>query len=138
MRKLFLAAVGAAFLMAGPAQAGTLRLNIDGIRPLGGQVLVAVQTKEQFMLPINTAAGIVDGNTDGRATLELPVPDGEYSVLIMHDADNSFDLKMDDRGVPLEGVASGHGPLNGYPAFELVKVPMKGDTTLTTKMIYPE
>jgi uncharacterized protein (DUF2141 family) len=66
------------------------------------------------------------------------VPDGEYSVMIMHDADNSFDLKVDDRGAPLEGVASAHGPLTTYPVFETVKIQVKGDTAVTARMTYPE
>jgi uncharacterized protein (DUF2141 family) len=136
MKALFLAALTTAALSAGAAQAGELHLTLEGIQPRGGQVLVSVQSKEQFMLPTSTAGGIVAGDTTGSASLVLPAPDGEYAVLVLHDADGSFDMKVDERGVPLEGVASAHGQLTGFPVFDVVKVRVEGQTSLTARMTY--
>ena len=139
MRKLFLVAVGAALMTAGAAQAETLQLRITGLQARGGSVMVSVQKREDYMLPLQTAGAIVSGDGQGDVLLDLPVPDGEYAVTVLHDADGNFDMNVDAAGKPLEGWATvNQAALRAKPKFEEVKFTVSGKTQLSLPMVYPQ
>ena len=138
MRKFVLASVGAALLTAGTAQAETLKLKLEGVQPRGGSVLVAVQSRDQYMMPAMVTGSVLGGDTNGDVVLSLPLPSGEYAVTVLHDADSNHDMTMGADGKPAEGWATVNlEALRGPPLFDQVKFVVDGDTDVTLAMAYP-
>lgn len=139
MKTIALAAFSAAFLMAGAANAQTLNLKIAGLEPRGGNVMVAVQSREQYMLPVMAGGAVLDGTSaKGEAILSLPLPPGEYAVTVLHDADGNYDMTLGEDGKPAEGWGTiNQASLRGLPGFDDVKFTVAGDTSLILPVVYP-
>ncbi len=138
MKTLALAAISAVLLMTGTAHAETLKLKIEGVQPLGGSVMVAVQRRDEYMLPIMATGAIVDGKTSGDVVLNLPIEAGEYAVTVLHDADGNYDMNLDAQGNPAEGWATvNQALLRARPTFDQVKFVVAGDTEISLPLVYP-
>jgi uncharacterized protein (DUF2141 family) len=131
--------LAAALAAGGSAHAATVRLNLEAVEPRGGQILVALQSRDQFLKAENTKWTSVSGATGGRVAVVLEdVPPGQYAVMVMHDADGDKTLKMSADGRPLEGWATRNAAtLRAAPAFDQVSFTVDGDVTLTERMNYP-
>lgn len=139
MKTLAFAALAAAILTAGAASAQTLNLKIEGLEPRGGSVMVAVQSRDQYLLPAMSGGAVLDGtSTRGEAILSMPLPAGEYAVTVLHDEDSNYDMTLNADGKPAEGWATlNQARLRAKPSFDEVKFVIAGDTDLVLPVVYP-
>ena len=122
---------------AGAASAAEVSVTLTGVQDRGGNMLVSLQSRDQFMKP-GDAAGAVQPATGGTMTLMIhDVPPGDYAVLVMHDEDNNWTLTMKD-GRPGEGMANTGGAISERTTFDDLKitVPAEG-LSLTLPITYP-
>ena len=137
MKTIVLAAT-AALLTSGAAQAETLNLKLQGLQPKGGKVLIAVQTRDQFQQTAMVGGTILEGSATGEATVQIPLPRGDYAVTVLHDADGNMDMTLGSDGLPAEGWATvNQSKLRARPTFDQVKFAVTGDTSITLPMVYP-
>jgi uncharacterized protein (DUF2141 family) len=139
-KTLSLAAVAALSLAAPAALAEDVTLTLTGVEARGGVLLVALQTRGQFM----QAAGsygerIVDpASGDVRLTFRDVAP-GDYALMVLHDEDGDGQMKMNGY-MPAEGWAMINGDaLRATPTFDQVKftVAAPAGADLTVPMAYP-
>jgi len=127
-----------ALVGAGAAQAGDVTVTLTGVQARGGQLLVSLQTREQFMQPTGLGE-IVQNPTAGTTTVTFrDVPAGDYAVSVLHDQNGDGQMQVSEIGIPTEGWAMSHGAeLRGPPTFAQVKVaiPAAG-AALTEPMFY--
>ncbi|HRH19411.1 MAG TPA: DUF2141 domain-containing protein [Brevundimonas sp.] len=133
-----LGALSMALVGAGAAQAGDVTVTLTGVQARGGQLLVSLQTREQFMQPTGLGE-IVQNPTAGTTTVTFrDVPAGDYAVSVLHDQNGDGQMQVSEIGIPTEGWAMSHGAeLRGPPTFAQVKVaiPAAG-AALTEPMFY--
>lgn len=142
MKLLTLAAVAAALLTAGVAQAGTLEVTVTGVQPKGGRILTALQTREQFMKPMAVAGRMLPGDSAGVVTFTLAdIPAGDYALSVLHDADGNNTMTLGSDGRPAEGWGmAGAENLHAKPTFDQVSTHISAGadvTRITIPMIYP-
>lgn len=141
MKKTLAAAMAAlTCLAAAPAFAGDVTVTLTGVQARGGRLLAALQTHDQFLQPAGAYGDIVENPAAGTVTVTFRnVRPGDYSLSVLHDADNDGTMKMDG-ALPGEGWAMVNGAaLRAMPTWDLVKftVPASGDVSLTEAMQYP-
>ncbi len=125
---------------AAPAFAGEVAVTLNGVQDKGGQMLISLQTRDQYMKPAG-AAGTYGPAAPGKATFVIrDVAPGEYAVMVMHDANGDWQMQMGADRRPAEGWArSGPGGAGATPpTFDQVKitVPETG-TEVSLDMVYP-
>ena len=140
MKLLLLALAAAAVAGAAPAFAGDVTVTVTGVQARGGDLLVGLQTRDQFLKHEGVYGERVSNPPAGTRTFTLhDVAPGDYSITALHDADGNKDMTMAN-GRPGEGWGMLHGEtLRAVPTFDQVKftVPASGDLALTVAMEYP-
>lgn len=118
-----LAATVAALMTAGVAQAGDVTVTLTGVQARGGQVLVTLQTRDQFMQAAGFAQRI-EAPGAGPLTITFEdVPAGDYALSAFHDENADNQMQSSAIGIPEEGWAMSNGDaLMGPPTFDLVRV----------------
>lgn len=123
-----------------PAVAGDVTVTIDGVQARGGQLLVGLQSRDQFLKPAGDHGQIIENPRTGTHTVVLRnVPAGDYSLSVLHDADDDGQMNMAG-GLPAEGWTMLNAEtLRAAPTFEQVKfsAPQSGAVSLRASMIYP-
>lgn len=137
-----LAGVLAAALVgiAAPAFAGDVTVTLTGVQAKGGQMLVSLQSRDQFMQPTATRGAKAQVTASGDMVLTIPdVPPGDYAVMVLHDENSDFQMEREPNGKPKEGWAmSGTFPGGRKPTFDEVKVSVPAEgASLTEAMVYP-
>jgi uncharacterized protein (DUF2141 family) len=139
--KVFAGVLAAALVgIAAPAFAGDVTVTLTGVQAKGGQMLVSLQSRDQFMQPTATTGTKVQVTAAGDLTVTIPnVPPGDYAVMVLHDQDSNFQMAREPSGKPKEGWAmSGTFPGGRKPTFDEVKVTVPAEgATLTEAMVYP-
>lgn len=130
----------AAALVASAAQAATVTVQLRGLQPRGGQVLVSLQSRAQYMTAAGVAGASIAGDQTGAATVILrDVPPGDYALTVLHDANGDGAMATGFLGRPLEGWTTHNADkLRGAPTFDRVHVVVGADLTLTETMRYPQ
>jgi uncharacterized protein (DUF2141 family) len=124
---------------AAPAFAGDLTVTLTGVQDKGGQMLVSLQSRDQFMKPAG-ANGAFGQATPGTQTFTVRGVDaGEYAVMVMHDADSDWQMAYGPDRKPTEGWAmSGKADDSRKPTFDEVKITVPADGGgVTIPMVYP-
>ena len=103
-------ALAAAMLgWAGAAQAGDVTVTLTGVQARGGQVLVTLQARDQFM----QAGGFsqrIEAPAAGPLVLTFEdVPAGDYALSAFHDENADYQMQSSAIGIPLEGWAMSNG-----------------------------
>lgn len=94
-------------VLPAPALAGTVSIDISGVRAGTGDLYVSLQTREQFMKPQGTTGEIVTKPAPGSHSVTLSdVPAGTYSVSVWHDANGNKRWDGEESG--------GAGPFDGW------------------------
>jgi uncharacterized protein (DUF2141 family) len=132
-----LAATVAALLTAGAAQAGDVTVTLTGVQARGGQVLVALQSRDQFM----QAGGFshrIEAPAAGTVTITFSdVPAGDYALSAFHDENADSQMQSSAIGIPVEGWAMSNGDaLMGPPTFDLVRVSIPADGGAITEAMH--
>jgi uncharacterized protein (DUF2141 family) len=88
-------------LLAGPAGAAELRVEVEGLRNAEGTIYVAVCTEDEFLQPACAHTGRAPAG-EGAVTV-ADVPPGTYAVQVVHDENDNQTL--DRPGfLPTEGM----------------------------------
>ena len=133
--------LGASLLVA-PAFAEDVTVTLTGVKAAGGEILVSLQTQDQFLKPAGTyGAKAAAPAKDGTVTLVIKgVAPGTYSMSALHDQNNDRQMAMGANGMPGEGWAMHNGtmlqaaPTWGDVSFVVGAAPV----ALTEPMIYPQ
>lgn len=125
---------------AAPAFAADVTLTLDGVQARGGRLLVALQTRDQFLKHEGAYGEIIADPAAGTRTVVFrDVAPGDYSLSVLHDADGDGQMKLN--GVmPAEGWTMLNAEtLRAAPQFDQVDfaVPASGPVALKVSMIYP-
>ena len=134
---LMLAALPA---LAQPALAADLTVTVNGIQPLGGTLLVGLQTEAQFLQHDGIAGTKETNPQSGTQVFTLNnVPAGTYSLSVLHDEDNNGTMNSNASGYPLEGWSIVNAAsLRGMPTFDVVSFEVAEDGgSISVDMIYP-
>jgi len=116
-----LAAVALAFALPVAAQAGTVSVDLTGLRA-GGTLYVQVQTREQFLGQARIAGQIVAATQPGSLSVDLgEIAPGDYAVTVWHDSNGNSQFEMGAQGQPADGWAMANR-LRGAPTFEQVRL----------------
>jgi len=125
---------------AAPAFAGDLTVTLTGVSDAGGQMVVSLQTRDQFMKPagVNGAFGAAVPGT--QTFIVRNVPAGDYAVMVMHDADSDWQMAYGPDRKPREGwTMSGKVDPAHKPTFDATKITVPADGgAVTLPMIYPK
>ena len=132
---------GAAVLAcASTAFAGDVTLTLTGVQARGGTMLVALQSRDQFMRPAMSAGTIRENPAAGTVTLTIPnVPAGEYAVTALHDTNGDRQMALVN-GRPAEGWAMSRvgAALDHRPTFEETRITVPtGGAQVIAAMVYP-
>ena len=132
-------AAAAALSLAAPAMAEDVTVTLTGVEARGGVLLVALQTRGEFMQSSAAHADRVERPAAGtlRLTFHDVVP-GDYALTVLHDEDSDGRMKMNGY-MPGEGWAMVNGDaLRGTPTFDLVKFTVSASgADISLPMSYP-
>jgi uncharacterized protein (DUF2141 family) len=144
MKTVLIGTIAASLLscVAAPAFAEDVTVTLYGVEARGGHILASLQTKDEFMQPKGHYGAMADSPKTNNATLTLTFKDvapGEYSLTVMHDADDNKQMKMAG-AMPAEGWAMHNGTmLTAEPTWDAVSFKVgKGGLALSEPMTYPQ
>lgn len=125
--------------LASAALAGDVTVTLTGVKPEGGQMLVSLQTRDQFMKPAGAAGAMGPAETGTQVLTVKDVAPGDYAVMVMHDADSNWTMNLGADHRPAEGWGmSGQAPDGRKPTFDDVKVAVPADGgAVTVALVYP-
>lgn len=126
--------------LASAALAGDVTVTLTGVKPEGGQMLVSLQTRDQFMKPAGAAGATGPAETGAQVLVVKDVAPGDYAVMAMHDADSNWTMNTDPDHKPTEGWGmSGSAPEGRRPTFDEVKFTVPADGgAVTIALVYPQ
>ena len=122
-------------LSAAPALAQDVTVTLTGVEARGGHISAVLNTEATFMRGADYTAQ-VSGAAAGTVTLTFHnVAPGDYSLMVMHDANDNDQFDMSPTGMPAEGFAfSNKGrPLMGMPTFQGLKFTVGADGVAMTE-----
>jgi uncharacterized protein (DUF2141 family) len=139
---LFPLCVTALFLAtATPALAGDVTVTLNGVKASDQDVMIGLQTHDEFLQPKGQFGVIIHHPTAGSQTVVIKnVPDGDYSVSVWHDVNGNHQFDMAANGRPLDGWSMlNSANLHARPEWDQVKfaVPATGKTVMLD-MIYAQ
>ena len=123
-----LVAAGLAGIVAAPALAADLAIEVRGIRSGDGHLYVAVhapETRETFPAAAGMIAGLNQRARTGALRFVLrDLPPGRYAVNAFHDENDNGELDTNLVGIPSEGYGFANDPeaRMGPPEFEAAAV----------------
>ena len=138
MKTLLLSAI-AALGLATAAHAGDVTVHVHGVQARPGTLLLALQSRAQFMQPAMTNGGAKKDPAAGEETFVLHnVPAGDYAISVFHDEHGDYHMKLDANGRPLEGWAISRFQGGHKPTFDEACVHVGEDgATFDLSMTYP-
>ncbi|MBX3481150.1 MAG: DUF2141 domain-containing protein [Caulobacter sp.] len=133
----FILAAAVSLGLAGTALAADVTVNLTGVQDRGGNMLVSLQTRDQFMKPVGAAGAYAPATPGAMSLVVQGVPPGDYAVMVLHDADSNWTLTMKD-GRPAEGLANSGEKATRGTRFDAVKITVPADgASVTLPLAYP-
>jgi uncharacterized protein (DUF2141 family) len=154
MRRVLVLALGAALAAAVPADAGELRITLDGLRTERGTILIGVydskatfdraielSDRDGFLNDPQRVAGVaLRGSNALKGGVGLPnLEPGRYAVIVLHDQDGNGRLDKNFWGVPTEayGFSNDAQGFLGPPSFKDAAIVFDGgDKTLAIGLVH--
>ncbi|MFZ3032643.1 MAG: DUF2141 domain-containing protein [Parvibaculum sp.] len=149
MARKIMSGFAAVWLMALPAQAGDLNVNVIGIHSEVGAVMIGVyDSAERFTKAVNNAAHVGLLSDKGRligVTLRarrlnqgigfLKLPPGRYAIIVYHDENDNGLLDKSTLGIPQEGYGFSNNARGFFsaPSFDAAAVTV-GDAATSTSI----
>ncbi|WP_075222948.1 DUF2141 domain-containing protein [Acuticoccus yangtzensis] len=139
-RSLFYAAAAIAFTAgsaASAAKAAEVTVTISGIQPGVGDILIALQTEDEFLGQAGTYSLIVPADAETVSAVVEGVAPGSYAVAVVHDQNGDGTFEVGEHG-PSEAWGLSGDSL-GEPVFENVKVDVNEDAENAASVVlsYP-
>jgi uncharacterized protein (DUF2141 family) len=128
--------LSAAFLSHHYAHAADLTILIDDVKPVGGNLMVALyNSPDGFLKKPAKGNGIPAAAVDNKVVFK-DLPEGEYAFAIYHDANSNGKMDKNLIGMPTEDYAFSNNALGkmGPPSYDMAKfiVPAAGATVRVT------
>lgn len=140
MKTLMWAALAAALsLHALPAVAATLVVDVTGIAPGGGRLMVSLCTRDRFLSGSGCGVDRQVEAEPGAATISIgQVPPGTYAIQVFHDANGNGTLDRQFLGIPVEGYGFSNNPSTtfGPPGFDQAAFVVDGDRRVRIDLFY--
>lgn len=116
---------------AATAHAATLEVQVSAAPGAQGDVMVAIYDKAEGWMkkPLRGAQAVL--LPDGSAVLRFEnLPDGDYALSVLHDANRNGRMDFNALGIPVEGFGFSNKAVGSYgpPKFEAARFTVKGDT----------
>ena len=124
MKHIPILAAALAMALPAAAQAGTVTVDLSGLRP-GGTLYVQLQTRDQFLGQERTASKMIQAPQSGTLRVDLgEVPPGDYAVSVWHDQNDNRRMEIDpSQGQAVDGWAMLNGAaIRARPEFDQVKL----------------
>ncbi len=139
MKTIGCVAAMALLASAAPALAGDLTVKLEGVSAQGGQMLVSLQTRDQFMKPAGANGAFGEAVAGTQTFTVRGVAPGEYAVMVMHDANSDWQMQYGPDRRPAEGWAiSGPAASGTRPTFDTARIVVpEGGAEVTLRMVYP-
>jgi len=137
---LILAAFTALAAIPVSAQAAEVEITLTGVEARGGQMLISLQSREDFMQPTGRFGAKAAVTKAGTMQVQFKdVPPGEYALSALHDENGDYQMQSLPDGRPAEGWAMHNGAaLRAQPTFDAVKLTIgEGANQVREAMIYP-
>jgi uncharacterized protein (DUF2141 family) len=132
------ALLATAAMMSGAAFAEDVKVTLTGVTA-GGEVLVALQTKDEFLMPKGSYGAKAEAKAGTMTVTIKDVKPGAYSLSVLHDKDGDKMMKMGADGMPKEGWAMKNASqLKSSPTWDTVSFEVKGPVAITEAMHYPK
>jgi uncharacterized protein (DUF2141 family) len=108
-----------------------LAVEINGIKEVKGQMMIAVFTENGFLKqPVDAKIVKIEGETASVVFDKIAV--GDYAIAIFQDKNENYRLERDENGIPTEpwGFSNNFVPKTGAPTFPDLKfaVQSNGET----------
>ncbi len=137
---LFVTLLAAAALVAAPAAAETLVVQVQGVRSSTGQIVVGVHDPSGGFPSRWSRALRVARVPAGRGPIVVTfenMPVGRYAVIAVHDEDADGEMTKNLVGIPKEGYGTSNNPtFLGPPRFGPAAFRLEGTVRLTIKVGY--
>ncbi|UOM34949.1 DUF2141 domain-containing protein [Acuticoccus sp. I52.16.1] len=119
------------------AMAADVTITVDGIQPGTGNILVALQTEDDFLTSGGAYSVVVPAEADTMTTVLEGVEPGFYAVAVVHDenGDGTFTLGDD---APSEAWGVSGSPIS-EPSFDNAKIEVSdgAENAATVTISYP-
>lgn len=139
--KLIPVAVGLSLLSATPAIAGSVTVNVKGIKQAKGDLYIGLQTRDQFLKDAGSYGTIVRAPKTGDQSIDIKdVAAGDYSISVWHDSDGDGKFSRAENGMPLDGWSMvGGETLRAAPEWDKVKTSIDANRVVVSlTMIYSQ
>lgn len=117
-----------------PAQMARITMIVENIESDIGSLYVSVfDSKKTFLsddVVFKTTVEVAPALEDGKITIEIDLPYGEYAISIHHDDNDNQKMDSNFMGIPKEPVAlsNGHVPKFGPPRYRKAKFSIQEET----------
>lgn len=128
MRPLLITLLLAAAASASPA--ASLEIEVSGLRSTEGMVLLAVYDQAEAWMKKPLRAAAAQPGANGKSVIRLDnLPDGDYAISVIHDANGNRKLDSNVMGMPTEayGFSNNASGNFGPPSFEAARFSVRGD-----------
>ena len=120
--------------LSAPALAADVTVTLEGVSGQGGQMMVSLQNKDQFMKPEGASGAFGDAQAGTQTFVVQNVEPGEYAVMVLHDVNSNWTM---DRAAGEGWAISGPAP-TGRPTFEQARIVVPADGgAVTLRLVYP-
>lgn len=129
----------AALSVSTPALAGSLTIDLKGVRASSGDLYIGLQKQDQFMKDGGSYGTIIKVPKPGEHMIVLKdVTPGEYHIGVWHDLDNDKKFSLGSDNIPTDGWSSYKAEtLRAAPTWDEVKYTVPpGDAKVTVTMVY--
>ena len=118
---------------------GQLTVTINNIKPVEGELYIAIYNQEDAYMDIDQAAfrEIIPVRTETESVIFANVPEGEYAVAVFQDLNGNGELDTKGMGLPKEpfGFSNDARGKMGPPKYEKAKFSFSGDMKISIKLV---
>lgn len=123
-----------------PIKTNTITITVKNVNNTDGVVAAALYNDEdEFPGGVMFMGESKSLRSSGSLEITFEnVPDGDYAIALLHDANENEDLDMNDQGMPLEGFGFSNGAMGdmGPPDFDQAAFTVDGDVAVEIRLIY--
>jgi uncharacterized protein (DUF2141 family) len=133
MRPLIQAIFATTTLVAGMASAAELTIELSDVKTTEGKVMIAVFSSSDSFLKKPVLAASTAADPAGKSVVLKDLPEGEYALVVYHDANGNGKMDKNMMGIPTEDYAFSNNAMGkfGPPSFDSAKITLAaaGSTT---------
>jgi len=123
-----------------PVKTNTLTITIENVNSSEG-IISAALYNDADEFPGGEAYMGESKSLQSSGSVEIifkNVPDGDYAIALVHDANENEDMDVNENGMPTEGFGFSNGAMGemGPPDFDQAAFTVDGDLEMEVRLIY--